>query len=570
MNELKTGTVLQGGKYRIERVLGQGGFGITYMATQIALNRKVAIKEFFMKELCNRDNTTSQVSVPSIGSQDIVDRFRAKFVKEAQTIATLDNPHIIRIYDIFTENGTAYYVMDYIGGGSLTNIVEQDGPMSESVAISFIRQIGDALSYIHARHINHLDIKPSNILVGNNEQAVVIDFGLSKRYDATGSQTSSTPVGISHGFAPLEQYQPGGVSTFSPSTDIYSLGATLYKLLSAQTPPNATILIDSDLDLSSLPNTVSTSTKAAISASMQPKRKDRPQSVERFLNMLANNTEKKDTILNSKPETDECTVLAAEAAKSFKAQSQELKNNNQAKLSATQKGRKTVEEVRGKKGAFFKSLTITGLIIVCALGYFKFTQHHTATNELTAVAQKEPNGPGDLGLSVKWSTINLGAIYDYDLGYYTAFEPIFNAVDTSFLKSMPFPESPEYFNDPNHDPVVKYLGNGWRLPFESEMSELIEKCKWTWIMKNGIEGAKVTGPNGNSIFLPASGVYDDYAGWGGKWRDKNKTGFYLTKSMVLRNDSVGHYRLMFSEKNRGVYVGCENSFFMAVRPVKDY
>ena len=272
MNELKTGTVLQGGKYRIERVLGQGGIGITYMATQIALNRKVAIKEFFMKELCNRNNTTSQVSVPSIGSQDIVDRFRAKFVKEAQTIATLDNPHIIRIYDIFTENGTAYYVMDYIGGGSLTNIVEQDGPMSESVAISFIRQIGDALSYIHARHINHLDIKPSNILVGNNEQAVVIDFGLSKRYDATGSQTSSTPVGISHGFAPLEQYQPGGVSTFSPSTDIYSLGATLYKLLSAQTPPNATILIDSDLDLSSLPNTVSTSTKAAISASMPPKR----------------------------------------------------------------------------------------------------------------------------------------------------------------------------------------------------------------------------------------------------------------------------------------------------------
>ena len=145
MNELKTGTVLQGGKYRIERVLGQGGFGITYMATQIALNRKVAIKEFFMKELCNRDNTTSQVSVPSIGSQDIVDRFRAKFVKEAQTIATLDNPHIIRIYDIFTENGTAYYVMDYIGGGSLTNIVEQNGPMSESVAISFIRQIGDAM-----------------------------------------------------------------------------------------------------------------------------------------------------------------------------------------------------------------------------------------------------------------------------------------------------------------------------------------------------------------------------------------------------------------------------------------
>lgn len=284
MNALKTNAVLQNGKYRIEGVLGQGGFGITYLATQVALNRKVTIKEFFMKELCNRDEQTSQVSVPSMGSVDTVARFRAKFVKEAQTIAALNNPHIIHIHDIFEENGTAYYVMDYLSGGSLSDLVQRNGVLPEATALGYIRQVADALSYIHARNINHLDIKPSNVLIDGNGNAVVIDFGLSKRYDETGSQTSTTPVGISHGFAPLEQYQPGGVSTFSPATDIYSLGATLYKLLSGQTPPNATALLDADLDLSHL--SASPSTKAAIVAAMQPKRKGRPQTVEAFIAML--------------------------------------------------------------------------------------------------------------------------------------------------------------------------------------------------------------------------------------------------------------------------------------------
>ena len=284
MNALKTNAVLQNGKYRIEGVLGQGGFGITYLASQVALNRKVTIKEFFMKELCNRDEQTSQVSVPSMGSVDTVARFRAKFVKEAQTIAALNNPHIIHIHDIFEENGTAYYVMDYLSGGSLSDLVQRDGVLAEATALGYIRQVADALSYIHARNINHLDIKPSNVLIDGNGNAVVIDFGLSKRYDETGSQTSTTPVGISHGFAPLEQYQPGGVSTFSPTTDIYSLGATLYKLLSGQTPPNATALLDADLDLSRL--SASLSTKAAIAAAMHPKRKGRPQTVEAFIAML--------------------------------------------------------------------------------------------------------------------------------------------------------------------------------------------------------------------------------------------------------------------------------------------
>ena len=117
--QLQSGTLLQGGKYKIETVLGQGGFGITYLATQVALERKVAIKEFFMKEHCNRDVATSHVSVGSQGSQELVARFRQKFVKEARMIAGLNHPHIIRIIDVFEENETAYYVMEYTGNGSL-------------------------------------------------------------------------------------------------------------------------------------------------------------------------------------------------------------------------------------------------------------------------------------------------------------------------------------------------------------------------------------------------------------------------------------------------------------------
>jgi len=284
MQHLPTNTLLQGGKYKIERVLGQGGFGITYLATQVGLNRKVAIKEFFMREYCNRDTDTSQVTVGSEGSRDVVEKFRSKFVKEAQNIACLKHPHIISIYDVFEDNGTAYYVMEYLDHGSLAELVKQRGRLSEADALSYIRQIADALRYIHARKMNHLDVKPGNILIDETDGAVLIDFGLSKRYDDEGNQTSTTPVGISHGYAPLEQYKKGGVGTFSPSTDIYSLGATLYRLVTGETPPDANDVNDEGLP--AFPSCVPPSVAHAIEQAMQPRRKDRPQSVDAFLALL--------------------------------------------------------------------------------------------------------------------------------------------------------------------------------------------------------------------------------------------------------------------------------------------
>ena len=279
---LKNGAVLKRGEYRIEKLLGQGGFGITYMAIQSGLNRKVAIKEFFMKEHCNRDADTSRVSVPSIGSRELVERFKAKFIKEAQMISEYRHPNIVNIHDVFEENGTAYYVMEYHDGGSLSSL---DLPLSVDEASGYIRQIASALSYLHKRNTMHLDVKPSNILLDESGNAVLIDFGVSKHYDAEdGSQTSSTPVGLSRGYAPLEQGKAGGVSQFTPSTDIYSLGATFFKLITGHTPPEADDVYEDGLP--PFPSSVPSEIASVIDKSMQPRRKDRPQSIEEFLGLL--------------------------------------------------------------------------------------------------------------------------------------------------------------------------------------------------------------------------------------------------------------------------------------------
>lgn len=236
---LQQGYTLQDGNYRILKVLGQGGFGITYLAIQVRLDRKVAIKEFFMKDFCERNETTRQVTLGTAGSRETVNSCRKKFLKEAKHIAKLDHPNIIRIIDVFDENSTSYYVMEYIEGGSLSNKLGTTG-LSMSDATRYILQVAEALKYIHKQNIAHLDIKPSNIMLNGNDEIVLIDFGVSKQYDfSTGGQTSVSPVGCSSGYAPLEQYDPNGVKDFSPQTDIYSLGATYFKLLTGITPPNA-------------------------------------------------------------------------------------------------------------------------------------------------------------------------------------------------------------------------------------------------------------------------------------------------------------------------------------------
>ena len=318
MQELVKGTLLQGGKYKIEKSLGQGGFGITYLASQtisvegpigqIKTEIKLAIKEFFMKDVCNRNEDSNIVSVPSVGSKELVERFKQKFVKEAWNISKLNHSHIVKVVDVFEENNTAYYVMEYHNGGSLSDLVKDGNPLPEADAVRYITQIADAVGYIHKQKINHLDIKPGNILLDGKANGILIDFGLSKQYDEKGSQTSSTPVGISHGYAPMEQYNPGGVSTFSPQSDIYSLGATLYKLVTGATPPQANEIFNDGLP--ALPTYLSDGVKKAIEQAMQPRKKERPATAEEFIALLSSDAPV--VVPAVAPANDEATKIIAE------------------------------------------------------------------------------------------------------------------------------------------------------------------------------------------------------------------------------------------------------------------
>ncbi len=309
MQTLQQDAILQGGRYKIIKTLGHGGFGITYLAIQCGLERQVAVKEFFMKDFCERDNESSHVTLGMGANRDMIKRFRDKFVKEARNIAKLNHPNIVRIFDVFEENGTAYYVMEYAEGGSLGEKLKEKGSFTKSVATRYIMQVAEAVDYIHQRKMNHLDIKPDNIMLSCDDNAILIDFGLAKQYDATtGGQTSSTPIGISEGYAPIEQYQLGGVGNFTPETDIYALGATYFKMLTGITPPSAPSLLEDGISVEPLKSKrVNKNVIDLICHTMEPRKKDRVQSISLFLSGLNTTTRTP----NSASAEDDSTIVCS-------------------------------------------------------------------------------------------------------------------------------------------------------------------------------------------------------------------------------------------------------------------
>lgn len=311
MQQLTNGTLLQGGKYRIEEKIGQGGFGITYRACQpLMLERKVCIKEFCLKQHFTRDSTTSAIIYPNDTARRDAEIYQQKFIKEAQTLYSMHHPNIMEIYDIFEENNTAYYVMEYIEGESLKDMLERRGCIPEAEAIGYIRKVAEALKYIHSRDINHFDVKPDNILVRScDKEVILIDFGTAKHYDnKTGNATTMTSGLLSPGYAPIEQYKQGGISKFTPETDIYALGATLYKLLTGNTPPEPTEIISNGIP--ELPSSVSKSAMDLVKWAMQLNKADRPHSCDEFLNALPANVDSDSQISTSenKATSDEATI----------------------------------------------------------------------------------------------------------------------------------------------------------------------------------------------------------------------------------------------------------------------
>ena len=298
MSTLQPGSTLQNGKYEIQRKLGQGGFGITYLALQRSLNRQVVVKEFFMDGYCSREEHTHRMTLATGSDPQLVSSYYDKFLKEARHIAQLEHPNIVSIISVFEENNTAYYVMKYAPNGSLEDKVKREGHLSEAEATHYILKVAKALRFVHQHKMTHLDVKPANILLSDNDEPLLIDFGLSKQYDYfTGKATSHTPLGISNGYAPIEQYDPEAAGIFSPEMDVYSLGATFFNLLTGITPQHASILANNGIPVQELhANKVSQRAISVIFQAMEPLRKDRLHDMDSFINLLEKEPEQEPSV----------------------------------------------------------------------------------------------------------------------------------------------------------------------------------------------------------------------------------------------------------------------------------
>ena len=280
-NMLQVGTILHG-TYKIESYLASGGFGNTYLAKNIEFDETYAIKEFFVKGVCQRDGNSTTISVSNAENTNSFEQQREKFKKEARRLRSLSNPHIVKVYDLFEENGTAYYVMDYVDGENLSaRLKRTNAPLAESEVRNYLNLILDGLEAIHNEGMFHLDIKPANIMVDSHDVVKLIDFGASKQQSTVGGATMSTGISYTNGYAPSEQVAQS-YDKFGPWTDFYALGATVYKLLTNQDPPSVTDLSEDETEDKHLAlpmSNVSGEMKKLVVWMMQVNRLKRPKNV---------------------------------------------------------------------------------------------------------------------------------------------------------------------------------------------------------------------------------------------------------------------------------------------------
>ena len=333
--------------YRIKKVLGQGSFGITYLANIIFegdlgelsnLNQQVAIKQFHLMGLNLHTGETTCLHPSEPDSNGPIEKFRRGFMKEALNLAKMRHPGIVKVMEAFDVYHTSYYVMEYLEGGSLDNYIKEQGHLSEKEAIETIRKIAEALGHMHSQHMLYLDLKPGNIMFDCNLEPVLIDFGLSRVYDPSGQAESSTVIGLgTSGYAPLEQSTYQGNGQFEPTLDIYALGGTLFKMLTGKVPPVASEVLNHPevLQHKLIEADVSQDLIALIRHAMSPIRSERIASVEEFLKELSSITpmdvlqpiiqkleaEEKGTLTPVQRQKTELLLIDAQKLKELKGQS---------------------------------------------------------------------------------------------------------------------------------------------------------------------------------------------------------------------------------------------------------
>lgn len=300
---LVKGTVIQGGmmpgsdgeryQYRVDEVLGQGGFGITYKVSSrvkmgniwLKERQTFAMKEHFVKGHCYRGADGVSMEYSKASASDVEDSLK-DFLREGERLAEICKgcPNIVDVNEVISANNTAYYIMEYIEGGDLRNYKGID----EKKAVDIICEVAKAVEHIHNQHILHLDIKPENIVVGKNQEGkeipVLIDFGVSRHFTNSGSLTTThKDVMASKGFAPQEQF--AGISKFSPEVDVYALAATLFYLIVGREPKSAFERKPNDVELA-LPSSVSERTRTALVHALKVQAFERTKTVKEFVSEL--------------------------------------------------------------------------------------------------------------------------------------------------------------------------------------------------------------------------------------------------------------------------------------------
>ena len=279
--------------YHIERELGRGGFGITYLATSeeyvgnIPQTTRYTIKEFCMSDVCLRKPDGS-IAVAERDQEEFSSSM-GDFLHEAERLHKMKHEGIVPVKEVFEANGTAYYVMQYLGDQSLVKYVKENGgQLDEEEACRIATLVAKALDYLHQQNVTHLDVKPENIMMYQRRTGlptpILIDFGLACHYKKKGGSTSKhSASGTTDGYSPLEQY--AGITRFAPEADIYALGCTLYFMLTGKAPLTASEMSAQYL-FQTLPDGLSNGTVDALRASMEKMAERRTKTIADFLRNL--------------------------------------------------------------------------------------------------------------------------------------------------------------------------------------------------------------------------------------------------------------------------------------------
>jgi serine/threonine protein kinase len=280
-NYLLPGGFILREKYSIKKVLGQGGFGITYLAEDMVLDIDVCIKELFISGNSTRGQNMNVLTY-NLKDFSFAD-FKERFLLEAKQLAKFSHMNIVRVIDFFEANNTAYVVMEYLKGQTLKELVASKGALDFEESKAIINQLLNAVEVVHNAGMLHRDIKPDNIILTNDGRVVLIDFGSARAF--TEGKTVAQTAMVSPGYAPLEQYNPNARK--GSFTDIYSIGATFYFMLTGEKPLNATERYSEHLKAPhELNHSVSMQVSSAVMLAMEMKPEDRFQHVNDFREAL--------------------------------------------------------------------------------------------------------------------------------------------------------------------------------------------------------------------------------------------------------------------------------------------